>query len=38
MTWPHNAEYIKIAIESILNELDFNKAKIAGVVCDEGSN
>ena len=25
MTGPHSAEYIKIAIESILNELDFNK-------------
>ena len=34
----HNAENIKIAIESIINRLDFNKAKISSVVTDEGSN
>ena len=34
----HNAENIKKAIESILNNLDFNKAKISAIVTDEGSS
>lgn len=32
-----NAESIKICIEQIINQFEFDKTKIEGVVCDEGS-
>jgi hypothetical protein len=35
---PHNAENIKIAVEKIINQYTFDKSKIKGVVCDEGSS
>ena len=38
MPGSHNAENIKSAIETIINEIKFNKAKISAVVTDEGSN
>jgi hypothetical protein len=38
MKGPHNAENIKVGIEAIVNNLDFNKAKITSIVTDEGSN
>ena len=38
MPGAHNAENVKIAIESIVNKIKFNKAKISAIVTDEGSN
>lgn len=38
MEGSHCAENVKKAIETIINKLEFNKAKIVSVVCDEGSN
>jgi hypothetical protein len=38
MPGAHNAENIKKAIESILNNLDFNKAKISAIFTDKGSS
>ncbi len=38
MPGPHNAENIKIAVEKITNQYTFDKSKIKGVVCDEGSS
>jgi hypothetical protein len=34
----HTAENIKIRIEEIVNEFDFDKSKIHAIVSDEGSN
>ncbi|CAF0713084.1 unnamed protein product [Brachionus calyciflorus] len=34
----HSAENIQQAIETIVNEYDFDKSKIKGTVCDEGSS
>ncbi|RNA32932.1 hypothetical protein BpHYR1_042562 [Brachionus plicatilis] len=34
----HNAENVKKIIEEIVNSFEFNKNKISGIVCDEGSN
>jgi copper chaperone CopZ len=36
MSGSHCVENIKKAIETIINELNFNKAKIGGLVTDEG--
>ena len=38
MELPQNAEHYKLAIETIINSFQFNKAKISSVVCDEGKN
>jgi hypothetical protein len=38
MPGPHNAEDIKIAVDKIINQYTFDKSKIKGVVCDEGSS
>jgi hypothetical protein len=38
MRGKHNAENIKSVIEKIINEYDFDKSKLNGIVCDEGSN
>lgn len=38
MPTKHNAENIKLAVEEIINELEFNKAKISSINTDEGSN
>ena len=38
MLLPQNAENCKLAIETIINSFEFNKAKISAVVCDEGKN
>jgi len=38
MPGPHTAENIKIAIESIVNQYNFDKSKIKGIVCDEGKS
>jgi len=34
----HTAENIKAVFEEIVNEYDFNKSKLKGIVSDEGSN
>ena len=34
----HTAENIKIVIEKIINEYDFDKSKVASVISDEGKN
>jgi hypothetical protein len=33
----HTAEYIQISVEKLVNKFKFNKAKIVGIVSDEGS-
>ena len=38
MKGPHTAENVLIAIQEILAQMQFNKAKITAIVCDEGSN
>ncbi|CAF1064463.1 unnamed protein product, partial [Brachionus calyciflorus] len=38
MVGPHNAENIKKMIELIVNSYDFDRSKIKGIVCDEGSS
>ena len=38
MKGPHTAENVLVAIKEILDKFQFNKSKIAAIVCDEGSN
>ena len=38
MPGSHNAENIQLTIELITNQYDFDKSKIKGIVCDEGSS
>ena len=39
MPGAHNAETIKVAVQEMMNKyMKFNKGKIQGVVCDEGSS
>jgi hypothetical protein len=38
MNLPQNAENVKKAIESIINEYEFDKSKISAVVIGEGKN
>ena len=38
MKGPHTAENVLVAIKEILAQFQFNKAKIAAIVCDQGSN
>ena len=33
MPGPHNAENIKICVEQIVNEYDFDKSKVKGKMC-----
>ncbi|RNA01831.1 hypothetical protein BpHYR1_018372, partial [Brachionus plicatilis] len=38
MPGTHNAENIKLALESMINKYKFDKKKLNGITCDEGSS